>query len=596
MISYRLSFLVAAGWGHVMSMQPQPWPEPDEQVAVAILAMYGGREAPLPVVIRDQLGELFADEQFSVAFGDRGRPGWAPGRLALVTVLQMVENLTDRQAAEAVRDKLSWKYALGLKLDDKGFDASVLTEFRARVIAHGLAERVLDLLLARLVDKGLLSAGGKQRTDATHVVSAVRDLNRVELAGESVRAVLEALAAVAPDWLAQAIDVPVWARRYGPRVDEWRLPKSQTARAELARAYGSDGFALLSAVYDPGAPPWLAQLPAVEVLRTVLLQNYVRETDVQGREVVRRREAKVDGLPPGKRRLTSPYDTDARWGTTNSAGRPWNGYKVHLSETCDDPVPAQTDAPADEPPNIITNVATTNATVNDTSMTTTIHDQLQQRGLLPQEHYLDSGYPSIDLVVSSAARYGVTLVTPLLANNSAQARAAAGFDNTAFTIDFDNRRATCPQGQTSTSWGAVSQRSRGAGQATDAIVVAFSRRTCQPCPVRQQCTTDRQTGRKLSVRPREIHNAILQARADQQTTTWRAKYGRRAGIEGAISQAVNVTGLRHARYRGLDKTHLQNVYSVVAINLIRLTAYWNGHPLDRTRTGHLARLNHTLAA
>ena len=153
------------------------------------------------MVVRDQLGELFADEQFGVAFGVRGRPGWSPGRLALITVFQLVENLTDRQAAEAVRDKLSWKYALGLDLADTGFDASVLSEFRARVIAHGLEERVLDLLLARLVDEGLLAAGGKQRTDATHVVAAVRDLSRLELAGESVRACLEALAATAPDSL-----------------------------------------------------------------------------------------------------------------------------------------------------------------------------------------------------------------------------------------------------------------------------------------------------------------------------------------------------------------------------------------------------------
>src|SRR4051794_29864992 len=138
-----------------MSMQPMPWPEPDPQVAAAIHAMYVGREAPMPVVVRDRLGELFADAQFGVAFGVRGRPGWSPGRLALITVLQMAENLTDRQAAEAVRDKLSWKYALGLELTDTGFDASVLSEFRARVIAHGMEERVLDLLLARLIDEGL---------------------------------------------------------------------------------------------------------------------------------------------------------------------------------------------------------------------------------------------------------------------------------------------------------------------------------------------------------------------------------------------------------------------------------------------------------
>ncbi|MEU7004840.1 transposase [Nonomuraea sp. NPDC046570] len=162
----------------------------------------------LPVRVRDELGELFADERFVAAFGAEGRSGWSPGRLALITVLQRVEDLTDRRAAEAVRRDLSWKYALGLELDDPGFDASVLSEFRSRVIAHGLEERVLDLLLEVLKDKGLVKKGGKQRTDATHVVSAVQDLNRVELAGECVRAALEALAVAAPGWVEQVLEVP----------------------------------------------------------------------------------------------------------------------------------------------------------------------------------------------------------------------------------------------------------------------------------------------------------------------------------------------------------------------------------------------------
>jgi transposase len=118
--------------------------------------MYRGRRAPLPVVIRDELGELFADEAFAAAFGVRGRPGWSPGRLVLVTVLQFAENLTDRQAAEAVRVRIDWKYCLGLDLADEGFDHSILSEFRARLIDHGLEEKALDLLLAALMARELL--------------------------------------------------------------------------------------------------------------------------------------------------------------------------------------------------------------------------------------------------------------------------------------------------------------------------------------------------------------------------------------------------------------------------------------------------------
>src|SRR3954469_2862541 len=144
----------------LMSLQPRAWPEPAPEVAAAVRGTYrrrarggpaggggtyGRRQPPLPVTIRDRLGELFPDGQFAAAFGVRGRPGWSPGRLALVTVLQMAENLTDRQAAEAVRDRLSWAYALGLDLADAGFDHTVLSEFRSRVVAHHLEEKVLDL-------------------------------------------------------------------------------------------------------------------------------------------------------------------------------------------------------------------------------------------------------------------------------------------------------------------------------------------------------------------------------------------------------------------------------------------------------------------
>jgi transposase len=260
----------------VVSVQPRPWPKPAEVIVAAVRARYARREAPLAVQVRDRFGALFPDAAFESAFAGRGRPGWSPGRLALVTVLQMAEGLTDRQAAEAVRERLSWQYALGLGLDDPGFGHTVLSEFRARVVEHGSEERVLDLLLDRLVEVGLLGPGGKQRTDSTHVVSAVRGRNRLELAGESVRACLEALAACAPSWLAEVVDVPGWSRRYPARVDSWRLPTAQAKRTELALAYARDGSALVQACYRADAPGWVREVEAVGVLRVVLLQNYPR--------------------------------------------------------------------------------------------------------------------------------------------------------------------------------------------------------------------------------------------------------------------------------------------------------------------------------
>ena len=217
-------------------MQPALWPEPDPQIAAAIEAMYGSRktERPLAPEIRDRLGQWLADEDFAAAFGIRGRPGWAPSRLALVTVLQRAEKLTDRLAAEAVRARLDWKYLLGLSLDDPGFDHTVLAEFRGKVAEAGLEQVALDALLERLAADGLVKAGGKQRTDSTHVVAAVAALNRLELAGESVRAALEALAAAHPAWLAQRVCVPDFARRYGTPMTSWRPPASQAGQARGA--------------------------------------------------------------------------------------------------------------------------------------------------------------------------------------------------------------------------------------------------------------------------------------------------------------------------------------------------------------------------
>ncbi len=449
-------------------MRPQRLPEVPvvtKRVAKAVFA-----RPTLPMRIRDELGELFSDEQFAAAFAVRGRPGLSPGQLAMVTVLQFAAGLSDRQAAEAVRARIDWKYCLGLELDDAGFDFSVLCEFRARLIEHGLAELVLDMLLEHPAGAQARQPGGKQRTDSTHVISAVRDLDRTELAGESVRACLEALAVAAPGWLAGALDVPDWAARYPARTVSWRLPKSQTQRDRLAAGYGVDGFALLNAVYAPDTPAWLADLPAVEVLRMVLVQNYVCTVDADGSHDVRHRQADPDGLPPGRTRLTSPYDLQVRWSKKERGAVIWNGYKVHISETCD---------PDDGRPNVITNVASSAATVPDQAMTAPIHQRLAERSLLPAEHYVDSGYLSAALLGCSRRDFGIRLIGPLMTNNSAQARGKAGYDLTNFILDYDARQATCPTGRTSVGW----YPARNRGQET--INVKFAGDDCRACPPRQ---------------------------------------------------------------------------------------------------------------
>ena len=241
-----------------MCVQAVAWPEPGPQIA----ARYPGkRPRPLAVQVRDRPGEWLRIREFAAASGIRGRRGWSPSRLALVTILPRAEKLACRQAAEAVRTRIDWQYLLGLPLDDPGFDHTVLAEFRPGRPMRGWSRwrwtRCRRSWRPRAWSRRAAS------TDSAHVVAAVAALNRLELAGESVCAALEALAAAYPGWLARRICVADRDRRYGTPMTSWRPPRSEARCDELAIAYARDGYALLEAVYDPSSPPWLRELPTV---------------------------------------------------------------------------------------------------------------------------------------------------------------------------------------------------------------------------------------------------------------------------------------------------------------------------------------------
>lgn len=264
-----------------MSMQPSgPGEIPAETVRVARAAF---RKGSLAIRVRDELGFLFTDEEFADLFPVRGKPAWSPGRLALVLVLQFAEGLTDRQAAEAVRARVDFKYALGLKLDDPGFDFSVLSEFRDRLVAADAGRWLLDGILTAAREKNLLVAGGKARTDSTHVQSAARELNWLEMVSETLRSALNALAVAAPDWLRQVAE-PDWFRHYASRAEDSRFPKARTKRDEVGQRIGADGMRLLEAVTAPDAPSGLREVEQVEILRQMWVQHF----HLVGGEVVRR--------------------------------------------------------------------------------------------------------------------------------------------------------------------------------------------------------------------------------------------------------------------------------------------------------------------
>ena len=205
---------------------------------------------------------------------------------------------------------------MALPLEDPGFDASVLSEFRTRLIT-GQAEHVLcETLLTRLQERGLLKARGRQRTDSTPVLAAIRVLNRLTCVGETLRQALNDVATVAPDWLQRQI-TPDGCDRYSHRLEDDRLPSTTEDRQQLAATIGRDGFHLLTAVQAPTAPVGLRERHAVEVWRRVWLQQY----DAPAPEVHWRA---AEDLPPHAWLICSPYDVDARDATKRETH--WTGY------------------------------------------------------------------------------------------------------------------------------------------------------------------------------------------------------------------------------------------------------------------------------
>ena len=527
---------------------------PAETAGVAQAAFPKGN---VYMTMRDELGPLFEDVDFMMLFTQRGQAGVSPGLLAMVTVMQFMEGLTDRQTAESVRSRIDWKYALGLALTDTGFHFSIMSAFRERLLEGGQEALLFDKVLAHLQKRGLVKGRGQQRTDSTHVLAAVRNLNRLEVVGETLRRVLDDLAQVAPEWLLAHI-TPDWFDRYGTRFESYRLPDKKAEREALQMQIGWDGCHLSEAIYDEQALTWLRELPSVEVMRQVWVQQYyLEEAQLQWRE--------RKNMPPFKQLIVSPDDTAARNRTKRKTN--WTGYAVHLTETCDP-----------KGPHIITNVETTPATTADIEVLDTIHENLAAKDLSPAEHLVDAAYVAADQLLRSETVHRVDLIGPARAGSSWQAKEGKGYDVSCFAVDWQSRTLTCPQGKSSQDW-----RPRTEKYGHLYFEIRFSTADCHPCAHRQNCTRAKRGVRVVSLRPQLEHEALQAALTRQQTDEFKNKYKKRAGVEGTISQGTRTFDLRQTRYLGLPKTHLQHLATAAAMNLTRVVT-WLAEDKPKTRT------------
>jgi len=534
-----------------MSLQVQPVPAVPDDIAQVVRQILPASH-PL-VVIGDRLSDFVSDESFADLYPAEGKPALSPALLAMVTLLQYWEFLSDRQAAHMVISRLDWKYALHLGLTYAGFDHSVLCEFRQRLSAHQAQTRVFDQLLLALRQAGLLRGKHMQRTDSLAVLAAVRSLSRLELVRETLRLALIELEATDPDWLRTAVPSS-WADSYGSWTQQERLvhSKGEAGRAEaeqLLQQTGADGQWLLDKLAAVTTPAALRQ--ATGGLR--LQQVWSQQFETQAGQVQPR--AKVDTC---ETEVRTPHDPDAHYG--EHGGRGWEGYLLQWTETA---------APGE--PRIITDVGTTSAGVADSRQLDGIQARLAARQLLPSCQLADGGYVNGDTLAASAAR-GIELLGPVQRDTSPQARTPGGLTAAEFQVDFAKQRVVCPAGQTARTW-SVSHNAFGG----EVIHIQFAPVVCQACALRDRCmptTPGAQRGRSLQLKP--SHVWVKQRRREQVTPAFRECYRHRAGVEASLGNAVHQHGARRARYRGLTKTRLQHLLLASAINLKRAAAWLIG--------------------
>jgi transposase len=391
-------------------------------------------------------------------------------------------------------------------------------------------------------------------------------MNRLELVIETLRAALNEVATVAPGWLAK-VSMPEWFERYRKRAEQSRLPAGKKAREAMASQVGKDGFALLGLLKKQQAA--LLKLKQVEILNKVWQQQYAHKGESddirwrKGAEMLRAAAA-----------IESPYDTEAHYSRKDQIR--WTGYKVHLTETCDEQLPR-----------LIINVHTTPSTTQDVACTAAIQDALSQKHLVPSRHFVDAGYIDADLLVCSARQYAIELFGPTRSNSSWQSR-EGGVDATQFEIDWDHQQAICPAGKRSVGWQECQTKQ---GQPRQIVKVKFDRKDCLRCEKRSKCVRSQTGGpRQLLLQAKKFHQALEQTRERFASEKGREEYQNRAGIEGTVSQGVRRGGVRCSRYIGLEKTHLQEVATAAGINLLRAVNFLHGEPIAETRISRFARL------
>jgi len=490
-------------------------------------------------LVAECVDEFLSDDQFMELYADEGRPGINPVILSLVTVFQFLEKLPDRAAAEMAVMRMDWKYALRQPLDWSGFHYSDLCNFRKRLVEHGQESMVFERLLEYLRERGLVRAGGKQRTDATHILGAVKQMADVEVVREGMRLAISELISTDAKWVMQHIPASL-IKNYKRAMPNYRISKQELEA--FIQETGEEARWLLDQVTLCGSVN-LQQLPMIIQLAQIWEDQYQYVNKPERHYLAARRGKDCVGD-----HLRSPHDPDATLGVKRN--NLWVGYKVHITESLE------------QPRFVIDVTLSDSAASRDVNDLAAIQQQMIDHELRPAQHYVDQGYMSGEQIAQSQLR---DIDLRGVVRSDIQGK-PDGFRLSDFVVDMENEQATCPAGRRHQRWVPTT------GNTNNQVAIhVFFGNQCLSCPFfgPERCTTS-QTGRHLSLSA--YHDVIQARRQEEQTEAFQVDMHNRAGIEGTISEMVRAHNLRRARYRGRQKVFLQMLFTATATNLKRLAA------------------------
>ena len=481
-----------------------------------------------------ELFPIFNDESFEDCYSDVGRNGRSPSFLAMVTLLQWKESLSDDETVKAVNTRLDWKIALHLEVAAKDiFEASTLCVFRKRLIENDKMCIIFDTLLNQIKKKGFIRDHAKQRIDATHVVKHLNRISTTDLLYRAVKWVVIEIGKADPEYYNKIIPDDI-QERYSKDFSSFGLSKEK--RGDRQAEIVEDGFRIKRIIQDNPAET-LKELKQLVIMETIFSENVI----IRIKEVGDKEFIEVEEIVTPKQTIFTPDDPTLKLGKKGKTS--WVGEKWHVVETAEK-----------GEVNFIVGMIQQAANENDNKILPKLKEMNDEMGLKPDKTYADTNYISRTAIMEFEER-GERLMGYVQKDTSAKPE---GFKLEDFKIDMDTLTAICPKG-------IKSEKHIKNGGSNHSII--FPKNECMVCSFFKDCVTGKQKKRVLVVG--KGYGYFRKRRDEQKTAEFKSEMSVRAQVEGTISESVRFHGLRKIKYKGTEGRQFQYLMTGAAVNFKR---------------------------